>query len=556
VWGVIGSLLIVTAPAQGAAVIIATLPLCAWRLVRAYSHERMPLLKAVGAAAAVVLIAWLVTPAELVVGGALRYAVEHSTVGDAAHAVDWRMSASPSTPLNWWLWEAVRTSWIAVGCASGALIIWTMFRGERERREPLLLVGVPILLLAVAFIYRAAGRIDPGFVSRLGYASIWMLSLLLPVLLYAAWGRRSWPAIITITVAGGGMIASAIEPIRISTVLARAYETLPAPAGADEAARRGLPRLDRTAVPAADLSRLLAIDAVLDVLLDPGETYLDLTNRNAQYFYLDRRVPIESGALYNLPEEHQQRRAVAALEAQKVPVVLAGPDRMLFDGGPPSYRTYAVYRYLMWRFVPLKIDQLVLLVRPDRIERALEHFGERADVSDPASLLDMLFRQANLYSLPGSWGGSWSALQKLVVPVRQLEVTGSAVPVDLTVIGTGRFRVAGSAPAVRWDLASAPLRGRDVGILTFRFACRAGSPDVALEVGWTSAGERVHRLTTVRFTSARQVAVPLDASPRWLLARSISTLQIAVAEPTDCPEFSLEEVRLWQRQLAAVVDLD
>jgi hypothetical protein len=60
----------------------------------------------------------------------------------------------------------------------------------------------------------------------------------------------------------------------------------------------------------------------------------------------------------------------------------------------------------------------------------------------------------------------------------------------------------------------------------------------------------------VRFTSARQVAVPLDASPRWLLARSISTLQIAVAEPTDCPEFSLEEVRLWQRQLAAVVDLD
>jgi hypothetical protein len=56
----------------------------------------------------------------------------------------------------------------------------------------------------------------------------------------------------------------------------------------------------------------------------------------------------------------------------------------------------------------------------------------------------------------------------------------------------------------------------------------------------------------VRFTSARQVAVPLDALPRWLLARSISTLQIAVAEPTDCPEFSLEEVRLWQRQLAAL----
>ena len=41
------------------------------------------------------------------------------------------------------------------------------------------------------FIYRAAGRIDPGAVSRLGYVSVWMMALMLPLLLHAAWGVSS-----------------------------------------------------------------------------------------------------------------------------------------------------------------------------------------------------------------------------------------------------------------------------------------------------------------------------------------------------------------------------
>ena len=129
-WGVTGSVLFVAAPAQGAAVIVATLPLSAWQFVRACRQEPLPLFKAASAVAALVCITWWATRAELVVLGALRYAVEHSAVGDAAHAVDWRMSATIATPLNRWLWEAVRTSWVAVGCASGALIIWTLVRAS------------------------------------------------------------------------------------------------------------------------------------------------------------------------------------------------------------------------------------------------------------------------------------------------------------------------------------------------------------------------------------------------------------------------------------------
>jgi hypothetical protein len=207
----------------------------------------------------------------------------------------------------------------------------------------------------------------------------------------------------------------------------------------------------------------------------------------------------------------------------------------------------------MWRYTPVKIDQVIVLVSHDRLARVRERFGDRADLSDPASLLDMLFRQANLLGLAASWGGSWSTLEALVVPVRQLDL-GSSVPVDLQHTGTGRYRVAGSAPAVQWDLGNAPLKGKEAGILTFQFACLSGAGEVSLEVAWASAGEPVQTATTVQFNSARLVAVPLDAAPRWLLARSIRTLRIAVAEPSRCAEFSIAEVRLWQRRVAAITD--
>jgi hypothetical protein len=279
---------------------------------------------------------------------------------------------------------------------------------------------------------------------------------------------------------------------------------------------------------------------------------LDLTNRNAQYFYLARRVPIESGALYNLPNEQQQLRAVRALEAQQVPVVLASGSPMLMDGGPPSYRTYVVYRYLIWRYVPVVVNDLIFLVRPNRLDRVVAHFGREAHPGDPVAVLDRVFAQPNLQGLPASWGASWSTLVSLVAPVKRLDAYGAPSPVDADLVTPNRFRAAGSAPALSWSLAMSPIKGKDAGLLTFSFGCLAGDGHTELEVSWeTPEGSGAN---AVRFGAASRVAVPLDASPRWLLARSITALRITVQQPDRCSEFSVEDAVLWQRRVVTATD--
>jgi hypothetical protein len=553
-WVGAGTAAFLLAPAQGTALVLATMPLGAWQLYRAFRDERSRLLEMSLAMAAVAVLLLLATPLGRMLLGALRYGVENSAVGAPAHAVEWRAGLTAPTPLNHWLWEAVRTSWIAVGLAGTAFLISACIGGDRERRRALSLIGTPVVILAVVFIYRAAGRIDIGSVSRMGFASIWMLTLLLPMLLYAAWGRRGWPAIVTLSVAGGSLIAPVLGPVSLQGVAGRAYETIPAPPGTTEAAQWGLTQIGPAAVPGTSINRLIAIDKVLRVLLEQDETYLDLTNRNAQYFYLNRRVPIEAGALYNLPNESQQLRAIRTLETAPVPVVLAWAEPVLWDGGPQSYRTHAIYRYLIWRYQPVKVGELILLVRPDRTGR-LEAAGIPPEgASDAAALLDTVFRQEDLQGLPASWGASWSTLEASVIPARRLDQAPALS--DAVSKGPGIYGAAGGAPALTWSFSGAPVRGRDAGMLTFEFACLAGAGDTALDVTWAADGGADGVPNRVRFQAASRVAVPLDASPRWLLAPSIDSMTVRVVQPDKCSEFSLGSATLWQRKVAAATDLN
>jgi hypothetical protein len=36
-------------------------------------------------------------------------------------------------------------------------------------------------------------------------------------------------------------------------------------------------------------------------------------------------------------------------------------------------------------------------------------------------------------------------------------------------------------------------------------------------------------------------------APRWLLAKEISSLGFGMADPAQCPEFSISNIQLWQR---------
>ena len=550
-WTVVGTVAFLTAPAQGTILVLATIPMGIWQFMLALTDERPRLLRVGAAAGIVAAVLLLVSPLGRMIVGAIRYAREHSAVSGPAHGFEWVLSAGATMPLNRWLFEAVRASWVIVGMCAIALLLSAWVRRDSERRNALVLVGFPIIIMAVFFIYRAAGRIDPGWVSRLGYVSVWMIALMLPILLHAAWGSRSWPVILTLTVAASGLFVPQLGGIlTLQGIGHRALESEPHPTGLVRGFNKDFANIGRVSVVKAE--RFADIGQELGVLLEPTETYLDLTNRNAEYFYLGREVPIESGAIYNLPNDRQQLRSIDRLRARQIPAVLALADSQVYHAAPPSYRVYAIYRYLISRYSPVMINKKVYLLLPDRMRRLDSHPEFQISRSDPADLLDRVFRLPDLQGLPASWGASWASLAAQVSPVRQL---GEATRVlNARALGAGTYSADGPDASLKWDLSPAAT-GKDAGILTFNFSCAAEAKDRALEVRWAAPGAQPDALTTVRFIAAPRVVVPLDAAPRWLLAPAIGSLEIRVSDPGACRQFSVSDVALWQRNIAATTDV-
>jgi hypothetical protein len=516
------------APGQGLLVIIATMPLLMWQLGRGVLEDpRAVRRRAVVALALLVVAAWL-TPLGPMLLGAWRYVSEHAAVASVAHGVEWRLSFGTQGAANYWLAEAIRTSFIIVPIVCIAVLGGRIANRDWAGAGRLAVVAVPVLLLGLLYIPRAAGRIDPGAPSRLAIASIWMWAALMPIVLHAAWGSRRWPAILAITVFVMGALSSMYGGVDVRVLTHRAIPSAPAPGTLINGEAFGLPSLGLADVEPAHLTRLLRVRRTLDTLLDPGETYLDLTNRSAHYFYFARRPPIESGATYNLPNEAQQVRAIRRLEAARVPVVLARADSMLHDGGPPSLRDHPFYRYAVQRYAPVRIDGYVFLVRDDRLARLAALHDSTVHHDDTAVLLDEAFAPPSLEQIPAAWAGSWERLQNAAVHVRTVAPDASG----------------------EWSLET-PLAGREAGLLVLELVCE---PDAArsseMTVSW--AGDIPGGV--VRFRGGSRLVVPLDAAPRWLLSQRITGLQLRSSNDAGCGAGAVRRVELWQRRLAAITD--
>jgi hypothetical protein len=557
-WGAIGTGVFLWGPAQGSTVILGTLPLALWQLTRAARDERAQLRKTLLVALPVAALLLLVTPLGRMALGAVRYGTDHAAVAGPAHGTEWAQSAASHGTLNRWLFEGLRTSFMAVPLIGLVLVGGALLASDeegRERRRRLLLIGVPIVIVGLLFIYRAAGRIDPGGLTRLGFASMWMLALLLPLLLFAAWGRERWASILAIGVGGGMLLATAYQPLDLAAAARRGLDMAPRPPPTlVDGPAVGLANVGVAPMEPGHVNEIRRIQRVLNVLLDKDETFLGLTERNGLYFYLDRPVPIESGALYNLPNDRQMLRAIRQLEARRVPVALAREGAAgQFDGGPVSLRSHAIYRYLIWRYAPVRVDGLLFLVRPDRLARLDAHPELKVETLDALTLLDRAFRMGDLMGTAASWGDSWATLSPAATEVCALPA--AAPPEQAEALGANRYRRTGPASAVDWDFSSAPIAGKTAGLLLFDFACDTATAGLPLDVLWAAPGAPFDEANSLRFTGSNgRLVVPLDSAPRWLLAPAIGRLRVRMADPAVCPVFTVAGQALWQRRIAAVTD--
>lgn len=558
--------LILFAPGQGGLFTAATFPLALFSLYEVIRGQRQKLGWIEIASSVILLLLVVLTPVGLILLGALRYGVEQSGLNSIVWGLPWSKSQNSNTILSYPVWELVRILWIVITALIGLLIYQSFLNPDKLIRQRFLAFAVPLFLLSVLLIPRAAGRIDIGSPSRLGVASVWAVCLVLPIVLLAAFGQRGKTLTLLAVAILGGTIGSVMDQLpsieRLTqhppTVVDVTYVSL---TNGQEA---GLPNLDRAALQPDHLQLLQEMKILFSTLLKPGETYLDVASRNARYFYLGYPSPRKMSAADNMVHPNQQVRALQEIQRNPPPLVFGSTEPTHPEGNALPIRTHFLYRYLAQNYVPFTLGRFTLMVHPDQRDRVTQLATQAGNDEFPSNayianspearltLLDKLFRVTNLVSIPSSWGRSLGSLQSKLVPMQDISPKIQPSLHSITPAGGDRYQVTGDKPTLTFNLSSLNVQGRDAGLLAFQFSCKRRSK-TRVALSWQRQDElQPDNAARLEMTLKKgQQLVPLDIAPRWLLAKNIKLIQFELLDPASCSNFSISDLKLYQRSEVA-----
>lgn len=377
VWSVVVGLLVVPyTPSGGASYALAAagaLGLTYWfadrRRPEADSTIRHRKL-AIGLGAFVLFILFLFN--RLYVGLA-RYLWENASVNGVIHGNEFR-DAAPIGKVG-----VLSTSLGHLGIyfslfLSAVLFVFIFVRGIYgnaegvSRKRQLFLSAAGFLFVLCALPY-TTGRLEPGGLSRPGYYSLWLIASVWPVVLYVH-GWLSKPIRYCGLTLLMGLAYSAGYPApprtieEMQQISALVVPTNPADIGSPNSA---FPVLGRAALEPQHQLELGNLKSILQRYVRPGETYFDMTNHSARYYYLQYRVPAVEAAVYNAAAPATQIRMIEAFKNAPPPVVLVDALNIYHDGGKNALRVNYLYRYVVRNYVPVTEGTYTLMVRPDRV---------------------------------------------------------------------------------------------------------------------------------------------------------------------------------------------
>ena len=344
IWILTAPVVVLGAPGPGLLLVAASAVIAldaAWRLWR--SGERHGL-TGLGASLAVVLAAGLITPMGPMVLGAVGYVLENGPVNQVAWGVPWALSWSAS-PQSGLVFEAIRMSWVAVPVACVAIISISMTGPQRRDH---LLPAVVVLLFVLLLIPYAMGRIDPGAISRAGRLASLGWAVLLPVVAWNVIKPRHRSAFILLIAAISATLN--FTPLSLPHLMSGASAQI-ATGPLRDAESAGLANIGRAMVDDAHWERLISLNTLINSKLAPEEPYLDLTSRNARYFYFNRKPPVSVTAPYNMVPIAQQQRAVAELARDLPRLAVLAADNVAHDGAL-ALRTPLLYRFVIDHYIP------------------------------------------------------------------------------------------------------------------------------------------------------------------------------------------------------------
>lgn len=296
--------------------------------------------------AMLISLVFALTPIFSMLVGAIRYVVENGPINQVAYGVPWKISWN-SEGKSGFVFEAIRMSWVAITL----LCLYIMHKNWRDIKEtkssfyPALIFFFFLMLL----MPYSMGRIDPGSLSRPGLVSIFGWAILFPLLTWNVANSKNQAFLILSAVVMSALVG--FGTISFSGLSSLATQTINSPELRDSAAA-GLPNIGRAYVEESQWNRLNRLNKLLELRLAADETYLDLTSRNAHYFYLNRSPAMPISAPYNLASPTQQRRTVEALLVSPPRLALLQAENIINDGGGLALRNQSLYRFVMDNYAP------------------------------------------------------------------------------------------------------------------------------------------------------------------------------------------------------------
>jgi len=354
VWVLTVPLVILGVPPQGLLLVAASGILAVSKIWNLWRHPEERRWKELLIAGAILFFTALAIPLFPMLFGAIRYVLENGPINQVTYGIPWGASwkAGGKSGL---VFEMIRMSWIAIPVASLA-VIYSGYRSGHNRNE-IVLPALVVLIFSLLLIPYSMGRIDTGSLSRAGRVAIFGWTILIPVIVWHSLKSARTMALIFL-VAGMGAV---LDYNRLSfSSLVSAASAHVSTGSLKDGRMAGLDNIGITTADDRQWDRLLGLNALLARDLSPGETYLDLTNHNAQYFYFNRKPAMVVTAPYNMAPLPQQKRAVAELERSLPRLALLEANNTVFDGGALALRDPVLFRFVLDHYFPVWEDGFIL----------------------------------------------------------------------------------------------------------------------------------------------------------------------------------------------------
>ena len=466
--------------------------------------------------------------------GALRYGFEQIGMNSVANGIEWKSSVGASGG-NIWFFELVRGSWIVVPAMFLAILLTSKQIISKSQMSKFF--SIALTLLTIAFVVRAAGRIDPGF-SRMGFAAIWFFAILVPVFYFTALrGRYALKPIAALFAFLGLLIPSISSGILDQPPLARIRAALSTQVVSQpsyensSATQRDFPIIGRAVIDEAQKANLAGMDSVIQKIAGASGTYLDLTNHAAIYAYLKRVPPIQVPAVYNLISLGQQERAIKALEANMPALFLVSNSNIVHDGGNVwGLRSPLFFRWILGQqanYTFMSENGRVWLVENSKITFALENTQLRTIPREMLPFkLGSVWNVSDLLGLPSSYGGSIQTLAHQLNGVNKFSKIQTVNSIELQ---GDSLSLAGEDPYIRFPLTGMERVPGELYFLKFEYTCESNcSYQQNAAIYWSGPNQPESELRSLRFKlNNGALIVPLFASSYWVFEPgSVQTLRL------------------------------